>query len=389
MNKKIAFKIIGRFVLLLLFIFLFQAWFLSFTFALTGTVKIGVIEPATGRGSEEFGTRSLRGKELAVEKINASGGIDGAKLEIEVFDTRTDKAKAIAGLKKFGAQKEFIAISGPLASMELVACAPVAEEIGIVVLSPGSAAVWKGNFNDWTFRNQLVTMKSTKPFITALQKKLGIKSMAIFYEVDNDNTLSVMKLLKEQLCPELGITLTQIEPTRFGDSDFSVQATKLQQNEPGMIFMAVPMETSGTAIKQIRERGIKSQMMGGPEFNDPKIYQVSGGYAQGVFTVVPFNPSDERPMVKDFVRMYKEKFKEEFPTYVALGYDNIMLLADAIRRANTTTNRKAVRDALGSTKNFEGLCGFYTYQNSGDNVNPTIHILRMNKGVYEPFMTVK
>lgn len=389
MNKNIATGVRGRLVLLLLLIFLFQIGFLNPSFAFTGTVKIGVIEPVTGRGSEEFGTRSLRGKELAVEKINASGGINGAKLEIEVFDTRTDKAKAIAGLKKFGAQKEFVAVSGPLASMELVACAPVAEEIGIVILSPGSASVWKGNFNDWTFRNQLVTMKSTKPFISALQKKLGIKSMAIFYEVDNDNTLSVMKLLKEQLCPELGITITQIEPTRFGDSDFSVQATRLQQNEPDMIFMAVPMETSGTAIKQIRERGIKSQMMGGPEFNDPKIYQVSGGYAQGVFTVVPFNPADERPMVRAFVKMYKDRFKEEFPTYVALGYDNIMLLADAIRRANTTTNRKAVRDALGSTKNFEGLCGFYTYQNSGDNVNPTIHILRMNKGVYEPYMTVK
>jgi branched-chain amino acid transport system substrate-binding protein len=376
-------------VFLLVSVASFHPWLTQTSFGFTGTVKIGVIEPATGRGSEEFGQRALRGKQMAVEKINASGGINGAKLEIEVFDTRTDKALAIAGLKKFAAQKEFLAISGPLASMELVACAPVAEEVGMAILSAGSASVWKGKFNDWTFRNQLVTMKSTKPFISALQNKLGIKSMAIFYEVDNDNTLSVMKLLSEQLCPELGISVTQIEPTRFGDSDFSVQATKLQQKQPDMIFMAVPMETSGTAIKQIRERGIKSHMMGGPEFNDPKLYQVSGGYAQGAFTVVPFNPADERPLVKDFVKTYRDKFKEEFPTYVALGYDNLMLLADAIRRANTTSNRKAVRDALGSTKNLEGLCGFYTYQNSGDNVNPTIHILRMNKGAYEPYMTVK
>jgi branched-chain amino acid transport system substrate-binding protein len=273
--------------------------------------------------------------------------------------------------------------------MSFVACAPVAEEIGIVILSSGSASIWKGEFNPWTFRNQLETMVSTESFVKILQKRLGIKTMAIFYEVDNDHTLLLMKLLRDKICSELGIKITQIEPTRFGDSDFSVQATKLQQNEPDMIFMAVPMETSGTAIKQIRERGIKSHMMGGPQFNDPKIYQVSGGYAQGVFTVVPLNPSDERPLVKDFVKMYKERFKEEFPTYVALGYDGLMLIADAIRRANTTTNRKAVRDALGNTKNFEGLCGFYSYKNSGDNVTPMIHILRMNKGVYEPFMTVK
>jgi branched-chain amino acid transport system substrate-binding protein len=371
-------KTMARLMAALVFVFLYQICVTNVSFALSGAVKIGVLEPATGRGSEEFGTRSLRGKQLAVEKLNASGGISGAKVELEVFDTRTDKAQAIAGLKKFGAQKDVVAVSGPLSSMELVAASPVAEEIGILLISPGSASVWKGKFNDWTFRNQLVTMKSTKPFIKGLQEKLGIKTMAIFYEVDNDNTASVMRLLKDQLCPELGIMVTQIEPTRFGDSDFSVQATKLQQKEPDMIFMAVPME-----------RGIKSHMMGGPEFNDPKIYQVSGEYAQGVFTVVPFNPADQRPMVKDFVKMYKEKFKEEFPTYVALGYDNIMLLADAIRRANTTTDRKAVRDALGSTKNFEGMCGLYTYQDSGDNTNPTIHILRMNKGVYEPFMTTK
>ena len=382
-------KTMVRLMAALLLLIAYEVGFVGVSFALTGTVKIGVLEPATGRGSEEFGTRSLRGKQLAVEKLNASGGINGAKIELEVFDTRTDKAQAIAGLKKFGAQKDVVAISGPLSSMELVAAAPVAEEIGILLISPGSASVWKGKFNDWTFRNQLVTMKSTKPFVKALQEKLGIKTMAIFYEVDNDNTASVMRLLKDQLCPELGITVTQIEPCRFGDSDFSVQATKLQQKEPDMIFMAVPMETSGTAIKQIRERGIKSHMMGGPEFNDPKIYQVSGEHAQGVFTVVPFNPADQRPMVKDLVKMYKERFKEEFPTYVALGYDNVMLLADAIRRANTTTDRKAVRDALGSTKNFEGMCGLYTYQNSGDNVDPTIHILRMNRGVYEPFMTTK
>jgi branched-chain amino acid transport system substrate-binding protein len=84
--------------------------------------------------------------------------------------------------------------------------------------------------------------------------------------------------------------------------------------------------------------------------------------------------------VQDFIKRYRDKYKEDPSNFVTAGYDSMRLFADATKRAKTTTDRKAFRDALGSTAGLEALNGKYTYKNSGDNQTPGFAIFRIKDG---------
>jgi branched-chain amino acid transport system substrate-binding protein len=183
--------------------------------------------------------------------------------------------------------------------------------------------------------------------------------------------------------PTVGLELKGIESFTTGDQDFSLQLTRIAEQNPDLFYLAATTDEAALAISQAREIGIKAQILGGAGLNDPRIGSLAKSGAYGTITFAPFSPKDDRAIVKDFVANYQKKFaKTEPPAYVALGYDAVMLLADAIRRAGST-DREAVRNALGTTKNLEGLNGLYTYDGSGDNVRQEPRLLVFGPNGYD------
>jgi branched-chain amino acid transport system substrate-binding protein len=134
-------------------------------------------------------------------------------------------------------------------------------------------------------------------------------------------------------------------------------------------------------IQQARQRGYKGEILGGcSDLNDAKILQKSNNAAVNAITFSAFNEFDQRPIVQSFVAKYKAKYNADPSNFVSAGYDSVYLFADAAKRANTTTDRQAFRDALGQTSGLEGVNGKYTYSNSGDNQTPGFTIFRIKDG---------
>src|SRR5262249_55874154 len=136
-------------------------------------------------------------------------------------------------------------------------------------------------------------------------------------------------------------------------------------------------------MQQARQRGYAGRFVGSD--SDPSIVQKSGGAAVGYVTGLTFNPSDSRPWVQDLFDRYRKKYGSEPASRSINSYDAVMLIADAAARANSTTDRQAIRNALGSTRGFQGVATKYTYEGSGDNKTQAVYLHELDaSGKYVP-----
>ena len=326
-----------------------------------------------------YGEDAKIGADIAVAEINAKGGVLGRKLKVEYEDTGADRAKAVAIYRKFGARAEvpaFLSIS----TIELVALDPVANEVRLPLMSVGSAAPM-AKFSPYTFRIQLIVNKALPAVFTLLKEQKGAKSIAVIYDTVNNYNVGEMESVKAGVAPA-GLELKTVESFSTGDQNFSLQLTRIAQTNPDLLYVAATTNEAALIISQARGLGIKAQILGGAGLNDNRIFALPGKAAHGIMTFFPFDAKDQRPIVQTFVKLYAEKYKKELPpAYVALGYDGIHLIADAIRRAGST-DREAVRKALGETS-FEGANGKFRYDGSGDNLEQRPHIFAYGDNGYE------
>ncbi len=319
-----------------------------------------------------YGEDGRTGADIAVAEINAKGGVLGRKLRIDYDDTGMERARAVAIYRKYAARPDVVAMLS-ISSVELVALDPLANEVKLPIISIGSAATF-AKFSPYTFRLQVIVGKAMPTVLSQVKAAKGLKTVSVLYDVKNNFTVSEMEAVKASAATA-GLELKGVESFSTGEQDFSLQLTRIAEQNPDLLYLAATTDEAALAISQARELGIKAQILGGAGLNDPRIGALAKSGAYGTITFAPFSPKDPRPVVQGFVADYQKKFnKAEPPAYVALGYDSVMLVADAIRRAGST-DREAVRNALGSTKNLEGLNGMYTYDGSGDNVRQEPRLL--------------
>lgn len=345
-------------------------------------VKLGSVLALTG-ALGKYGEDNKRGIEMAVEKINASGGINGHKLTIVFEDSGSDRVQTQSLVKKLAGDSDVLAIIGSGDSSSFVAISGLLPDLKLVALSPGATVLWRGEFNKWTFRDTLIPAQAIPDVLKRIKEKLGTKSIGVLYDTANDYAAGEAQFVQSS-AKNLGLDIYGVERFKQGDTDFSTQLTNFKGKQPDLLYLAGTTNELALIIQQARARGIKSVFLGAAGLNDPSIYKLSGGAADGSLTIFPFNPEDPRPIVKGFVTLYQSKYKTVPPAYAAYGYDAVLLMADAIKRAKSLT-RDGLQAALGQTKGLEGVNGKYTYNGKGDNVTPAFFLYKLTKNGFQPF----
>lgn len=349
------------------------------------TIKIGVIQCITGVAAA-YGEKMLFGINQAKDDINTAGGIKGKKIELIIKDSGYSKTQAAAMFKMLAGMPEILAVCGPEGTPTTVAVAHIAEEMKLLSISPMSTSPESFDPNNrWLFRIPLTLTTGNPMLLEKAQEKLGIKNLAIMYAINNDYTVQSQKVFVET-AKKLGITVVAVEAFRQGDVDFSGQLTKLRSLNVDALILCAISGDAGLIAAKAREMGIKARFIGDAGITESTYYKVSRGAGDGSIAAIPFNPKDERPIVKRFVQAYQKYYKTtEFPSAPhAYGYDALAILADAIGRAKTL-KKEAVRDALGETNNFEGLTGILSYRDHGDVIRTKVYVVEMKGESYEPF----
>ena len=344
------------------------------------TIKIGHVASKTG-DTATFGVSADEGIRLAMDQVNAEGGVLGKKVEVITEDDRSlpDEAKTVAN--KLITRDKVCAILGEIASSRSIAIAPVCEDAKVPMLSPGSTNPKVTQGFDYVFRNCFIDPFQGEAMARFAIETLKLKKFAILYPVNSDYGVGLRDFVTEHLKKAGAQVVADESYTEKQDVDFRGQLTKIRNANPDAIFLTGYYTEAGLIAKQARELGITAPLIGGDGWDSDQTVKIGGKAIEGCFFANHYSVDEDRPEVKKFVDAYRAKYAGKTPDAMAiLGYDAMLIMADAIKRAGSTDG-KAIRDALAATKDFPGASGVTTIDEQ-HNAKKAIVILEIKNGQF-------
>jgi len=318
------------------------------------SIPVGILGPFTG--SLAFNAEEMKkGMTLAVDEVNAKGGLFGKKVELIYGDTEAKPDKGVAAVKKFITRDKVLVVGGGYASSVNIATSEVCqnEKTPIVVAIAISPTITARGF-DYVFRTSPNSPQFLEGMNEWLEKVKKPKTVAFFMEntdYGRDGEKIWSAAAKKIGARELAHLYFEI-----GDTDFTTQISKLKELKPDVTFNIASTTEAALIQKQAKELNFVTQWIGvGGQFTEA-YFKMAGTlcqYAMG--SSLEPTLAMKNPVVTDFVKRYEAKYQKARPgIFSSQGYDNIMVIMDAIKRTGKLTgdlqkDRDAVRDALKKT----------------------------------------
>lgn len=342
-------------------------------------VRIGVFMSLTGT-TANFGISSTNGIKLAVDEVNAAGGINGKQVEVLVQDDRSDASEAATIVTKFVTQDQVHAILGEVASSRSIAAAPIAQNAKIPMLTPSSTNPEVTKKGDYIFRSCFIDPVQGAAIAQFAAKTLGAKTAAIMVDRKNDYSTGLEEVINATFT-KLGGRIVATQSYQEGDQDFNAQLTSLKGANPEVIFVPGYYNDVGLIAKQARDKGINVPLIGGDGWDSAQLYAIGGSALNGSYFTNHYSPYDTDPKVQKFVNDYKSRYGAVPDALAATAYDAAHIMFDAIKRAQSLEG-PAIRDALAATKDFPGVTGTVTFNENRDAVKPIVMIEIKDGGLY-------
>jgi branched-chain amino acid transport system substrate-binding protein len=346
-------------------------------------IAIGEFASLTG-GTASFGQSVHKGTQMAIDEINAAGGILGKKLRLYTEDDQSKDGEAATVVKKLISRQKVVALLGEVASKLSLEAAPIAQDKKVPMISPASTNPKVTESGDYIFRICFID-----PFQGTVLSKFalsrGWKRIAILTDVKQDYSVGLSKFFKEHFTANGGTIVAEISYSS-GDKDFKAQLTNLKAQNPDAILASGYYNESGLIASQARELGITVPLLGGDGWDSPSLVKVAGAAIEGGFFSNHFSVEDPAPAIQHFLKRFKAKYNEDADAMSALGYDSAMILGDAIKRAGTTEGPQ-LRDAIAATKDFPGITGKITIDEKRNASKPAV-ILTIKDGQFRYVETI-
>lgn len=321
-------------------------------------IRIGVIEPLSG-GAASIGEPGKNGFSLAIEEINAAGGIAGRKVEVVYEDSKCSGKDALTAAQKLISADGVQYLVGALCSSEVLAALPLTEGKPMVFFGQGSSPeiTGKGKYFFRTWPSDALVGKSLADFIVPKYKRIAVITEKTDYSLALEKTFIAD-------AKALGGNIVADETFAGDTKDFRSYLSKIRLANPDVVFINPQTGQNASAIaKQARDLGIDAQFVVSYFTGDE--FVKSGSFVNG--TIIVDNPALDmaRPIVAQYVEKYKAKFGSmNYPFVGAQMYDYLHLLKTAIEKAGDDPEK--VRTYLKSMKGYEGLIGNFSFDQNGD-----------------------
>jgi len=320
---------------------------------------------------------------IAVDELNAAGGVNGRKLRYITFDTAGKPDQTVVGLRKFAEDDKVLAIIGPFSSGQVQVAAPAGDRAGIVTMAMASSAPkLVANFQ-YAFRNTSDEgYMFDRVMRTIKSKNLPAATGAVAYA--NDDTIS--RVMGEKVLPAVmqkaGVALKGNVDFKLAAFDLSAQVSQLKANPTDLVGVGAPPEAAIKLAQEMRRQGHAGRLVAGSTINDPDLPARMGKDGNG--TIIPstfFADLNERTrkFAAEFERRAKAMNAERTAPaqFDAATYDIVLYYAWAMREAKVTgdaarlaAERTAIRDALRRMKDFPALEGAVSFGTDNDALKP-------------------
>ena len=345
-----------------------------------GPIKIAVVNAQSGQLSS-LGQWEWKGAKLAADEWNAKGGIDGRKIQLELFDDQGDPTVGTNLARKI-ASEGFVAMIGTAESAVTVAMIPILQQSKIPNITSGQSPAIAATKSPFAFYNGPTSNTYDETLAKYLVDGKGAKKVAM---VSNNGSYgkgehdAFTKALADR-----GITPVDDQVVTTDQKDFSAALTSIRQKEPDVLFVGSEEVEAGLIVKQARELGIKATIAGAAPMGTP-VYLETAGAANAEGTVVssPYLSNDTDDAARAFAKAYKKANNEEAELHGAKAYDGATIVFTALKNSKGATGQK-LADAIRATKH-DGLLGDFDYDETGVGIHETaIGVIKSGKLVAEP-----
>jgi branched-chain amino acid transport system substrate-binding protein len=339
----------------------------------SNTITLGGIFPLSGNVAV-YGVECKKGVDLAIEEINAAGGVGGKQLVLISEDDEGNPDKTVNAFKKLTTKDGVKIIVGSLTSGCTLSITTLSQAGKIIQIAPAATASAITDAGNYIFRACFIDPFQGTVGGKFAAESLGAKNAAILYDVGNDYSVGLEENFKASFEANGG-KIVALESYSTGDKDFNAQLTKIKNANPDVVYLPDYYGTVALIAKQLRAQGINTPIVGADGWDGLTTNagdEVLNGYYSNHYAADSTDPA-----VQKFVQSFNAKYSEEPNSFAALGYDCVYMLRDAIVKAGTLDN-EAVRTALEQT-NGNYVTGHLTFDAKHNPVKSAV-MLEIAKG---------
>lgn len=331
-------------------------------------ITIGGIFPLSGPVAV-YGVECKNGIELAIEEINAHGGINGKKISLISEDDEGNPEKTVNAYKKLTTSDKVNIIIGSLTSGCTQAITSLAQAQKVLLVAPAATMESITDAGDYIFRACFIDpFQGTVGGIFAAES-LGAKNAAVLYDNGNDYSVG----LKDNFITAFqgrGGDIVANESYITGDVDFYAQLTTIKAANPDVVYLPDYYSTVSLIAKQLRAQGVNTPIVGADGWDG--LTENAGDEVLNGFYSNHYAADSSDPKVINFVQDFQKKYNSVPVSFAALGYDSLYMIRDAIIKADSVDPTR-VRDALVQT-NGKYVTGNLTFDSRRNPVKSAVMV---------------
>ena len=360
---------------------LFASALVSLTFARAAEEPIRIGEYASITGKEaSLGQSSHNGTMMAIDDLNAAGGVLGRPLLLITEDTQSKPGESATAAKKLISRDKVVALLGEVASSRSLEAAPVAQLAKVPMISPASTNPKVTETGNYIFRTCFIDPFQGPVMAKFAQEKLRAQRVALMVSNSSAYSIGLAKFFREAFTANGG-TIVLEQKYAEGDKDFKAQLTAIKAAGVDAVFNPGYYNEGALIVLQARDLGLTLPIFGADSWEAEALIELGGKAIEGAYLCSHYSPADPSPRVQNFVQAYKKRFGTTPDSNASLGYDSVLVLVDAIKRAGST-DRAKIRDALAATKNFAAVTGNITID-AQRNASKNAVIIQVRNGKFE------
>ena len=345
-------------------------------------IVVGANFELTGNHAQ-YGANANNGLKLAIKEVNDAGGINGKKIKIVEADAKSEAAESVNAATKLISDDKVIALVGPAVTANVIAESQVATDNKIPIIAPAATnpdvTVENGQVKPYVFRACFIDPQQSEVMAQFAAKDLNAKTAVLYLDSSSDYSKSLGKIFKERFEADGGKVVME-EAFLAKDQDFKAALTKIQTANADVIFVPAYYEEVGKIIKQARELGINSTILGTDGWDDSKVVDIAGKDAlNNTYFCTHYFEGDAE--VQPFIKAYKAEYNNDPNVFAALGYDAGKMLVNAIEKGGNDSQK--IRDNVETIKDLQVGTGKITMDSATHNPIKGIVVIETKDGVRE------
>lgn len=329
------------------------------------TIAFAVVGPMTGTQAD-FGKHALWGAQVAVDEINAAGGILGKQVEIKSYDDENVAEKATAAAELIVSDESIVAVaSAHYSSSIALVGAPIYQEGGIPAISNSASHPDYSAVGDYIFRNNLTEEGEFQfafqmPVIAGAQKVAIVSLMSDFGQLVTEDLVQ----MAEEYGEAKGFEIVCESYFTDGTVDFAPNIAEVASSGADTIIFTAEYNNLASFAQQLRKTDTTTQLIGLMTTYNGELINLAGDAVEGMYLYSCFNPNNDSELIQNFVQEYSDANGMEPDFVAANAYDSVYMLKAAIEEAGST-DREAIKDALYNVE-ITGTQGTLKFDENGD-----------------------